>query len=552
MKSHFAAFGKRATAGRPPVAELTPLDLQTIQSYYLATNRNKKEGSILLAWVRFCESRPEFRHLVSDHMPETSIPSAVVDACRRAKALVGPYRGGERRLRHEAAYVPGTMRRHHEEKRRLMAGERASVDDATRNVACYIPWPWGGCPCSEKYGVRIGRWQTLIVHDDATGYVPFVSSVFRFQQSYRATDAASVIFKAERDVLQWDAWSIEGGVWQAKRTLAVLGGRYISAKGRPNQKLVENYIGRLWGVMAGQPGDVGRHQAEMKKDSDLYVKCRQGHADPRKHFMPLGVAQEALYASIQYLNEKRIESRTYGKWVPQSRWEADLKDAFRPARMIHDDFLILPVAKTHKVRGGTLKTTEDGPHGCPMVWSFMADWLWQHEGQEMTLYFDPLDAWPATATVTLKDSKKALGTVECVTPLDASRDRAVEMAKAIRQTMMTETRVLSTMHTERTVRHAGGILSSVSAAPEKTAAAAPVEPVSRSLENGGETDRGSFSRSRENDRQALPELDFSRGSIPARDGRAAVPQATREDVAASLSRRAAMARGELILTPTKP
>ena len=539
MKSHFLEFGKREAAGRPPVVSLSPADLQLIRSYYLPTNRNKKEGSMLLAWVRFCESRPDLRHLVSDHMPETSIPTAVVEACRRAKALIGPHRGGARRLMHEGAYVPGTMRRHHEEKRRLVAGERASVDDATRNVACYIPWPWGGCPCSDKYGVRIGRWQTLIVHDDATGYVP---SVFRFQQSYRATDAASVIYRAERDVCQWDAWSIEGGVWQAKRTLAVLGGRYISAKGRPNQKLVENYIGRLWGIMAGQPGDVGRHQAEMKRDSDLYVKARRGDVDPRKHFLPLTNAQEALYASIQYLNEKRIISRTYGNWVPQERWENDLKDAFRPARLGHDDFLILPIAKTLKVRGGTLKTTEDGPHGCPMVWSFMADWLWQHEGQECTLYFDPLDAWPVTGTITLKGSSKPLGTVECITPLDTSKDRAIEMAKAIRQTMMTETRVLSTMHTERTVRHAGGVLSTSNTAP----AAAPVA-ASSPVETVREPAEGSFSREREIDRETIPELDFSRETLPSREAAANRLQATRDDVAASLSRRAAIARGDLIL-----
>ena len=547
MKQHFLEFGKRPAPGRPPVVNLSAEDLQTIQSYYLPTNRNKKEGSMLLAWVRFCESREDLRHLVSAHMPETSIPTAVVDACRRAKALIGPNRGGLRRLQHEGAYVPGTMRRHHEEKRRLVAGERASVDDATRNVACYIPWPWGGCPCSDKYGVRIGRWQTLIVHDDATGYVPFVSSVFRFQQSYRATDAASVIHRAEREVLQWDAWAIEGGVWQAKRTLAVLGGRYISAKGRPNQKLVENYIGRLWGIMAGQPGDVGRHQAEMKRDSDLYVRARQGAVDPRKHFLPLTHAQEAMYASIQYLNEKRIDSRTYGSWVPQERWEEDLKDAFRPARLGHDDFLILPIAKTHKVRGGTIKTTEDGPHGCPMVWSFMADWLWQHEGQECTLYFDPMDAWPVTATVTLKGSRKALGTVECVTPLDVSKDRAIEMAKAIRQTMMTETRVLSTMHTERTVRHAGGILTTTSSAPATAPAKAPVEAVSQPLETEREPAEASFRRDQQNGRQPLPELDFSRETTPAREPRAALPQATRDDVAASLSRRAAIARGDLVL-----
>jgi hypothetical protein len=166
MKNHF--FTTKKPTGRPPVVELSPDDLTAIRVEYLKTNRNKREGSMLLAWVRFCEANPSrFGHLVADHMPATTIPGTVVEICRKTKALVGPARGDAPRLRHESAYVPGTMRRHHQEERRLLAGERASVDDATRNVACYIPWPWGGCRCSDKYGVRLGRWQTLLVHDDA-------------------------------------------------------------------------------------------------------------------------------------------------------------------------------------------------------------------------------------------------------------------------------------------------------------------------------------------------------------------------------------------------
>jgi hypothetical protein len=509
-------YGKRTT-GRPPVAALTADDLKTIQSYYLPTNRNKREGSILLAWVRFCESRAEFSHLVADHMPATTIPTAVVDACRAAKPLIGPHRGGPARLRHESAYVPGTMRKNHEGTGRLIAGERASVDDATRNTACYIPWPWGGCPCSDKFGVRLGRWQTLLVHDDATSFIPYVSSVFRWAQSYRGTDAAGVIYHAETDVCQWEHWAVEGGVWQSKRTLAVLGGRFVSAKGRPNQKLVENYIGRLWTIMAGQPGDVGRHQAEMKAASELYVACRAGRQDPRKHFLPLTTAQLALYESIAYLNEKRLASRTYGEWVPKSRWEADLEKRPRAARATTDDFLILPCAETRKVRRGTVKITEDGPHGVPMIWTFAADWLWQHEGADVTCYFDPLAAWPVPATITLAGSRKALGTAECISPFGESKDRAADMVKAIRQSMMTETRNLITLHTARTVRHAAGVLTTSTA------------------KSGAKTDPAIRP-----DRLTLDPLpEFSRGS---REPVAASPRVTRDDLSRSLSRRAELAR----------
>lgn len=516
MKTHHLSYGKK-TVGRPPVTQLSELDLIEIQSHYLPTNRTKKEGSILLAWVRFCESREDLQHLVKDHMPATTIPEAVREACRKAKALVGPTRGGAVRLRHEGAYVPGTMRKHHAVKRRLWAGERASVDDATRNVACWIPWPWGGCPCSDKFGVRLGRWQTLVVHDDASSFIPYVSSVFRWQQSYRATDAAAAIYRAERDVVQFDQWSIEGGVWQAKRTLEVLGGRFISAKGRPNQKLVESYFGRLWTIMAGQPGDVGRHRGEIRANSDLYVKARGGQVDPRLHFMSLTQAQEALYGSIQYLNEKRIVSRTYGTWVPKDRWENDLLESPRAVRANADDFLILPVAKTHTVRNGSIRTTEEGPMGVPMIWTFAGDWLWQHEGRKVTCYFDPLAEWPVVATITLAEGRKPLGTVECISPEMASKDRAAEMVKSIRQTMMTEVRNFHRIHTERILRHSGGIATT----------ATTHQPVS-TVDTPAARDAGTRT-----ERQSGESISTPR-SAPAQ-----APRITRDDLASSLSRRAA-------------
>jgi hypothetical protein len=523
MKTHTLAFGKR-TAGRPPVVDLTPADLREIQAHYLKTNRNKKEGSILLSWVRFCESRPALSHLVENHMPATTIPTAVIEACRQAKPLVGPARGGAPRLRHESAYVPGTMRRHHAKQMRLMAGDRASIDDATRNVACWIPWPWGGCPCSEKYGVRLGRWQTLIVHDDATSYVPFVSSVFRWQQSYRSTDAAAAIYRTETDVLKFDHWSIEGGVWQAKRTLEILAGRFISAKGRPNQKLVENWIGRLWNIMAGQPGDVGRHRGEMKSASELYVKARQGRVDPRDHFMSLSDAQQALYASIDYLNEKRIDSRTYGTWVPKDRWISDLAESPRAARSDADSFLIRPVAETRKVIRGSISITEDGPLGVPMVWKFIADWLWNYEGRQVTAYFDPLSEWPVQAVVTLAGDRKPLGIVECVSPIDNSRDRATEMVKAVRQTMMSEFRNIAKGLTDRTLRHPEGVASIiVSGTPDPAASTGRTE----TSESIAPADRGR-------------QIEIATPPQDRRAPLAATPRITRDDLASSLSRRAAL------------
>lgn len=525
MSKHILTFGKKSH-GRPPVVDLSAADLKTIQSYYLPTNATKTEGSILLAWVRFCESREDLLHLVKDHMPATTIPTAVVEACHQAKAAIGPHRGGAARLRHESAYVPGTMRRHHAAPRRLMAGDRASIDDATRNVACWIHWPWGGCPCSEKYGVRLGRWQTLIVHDDASSFIPLVSSVFRWHQSYRATDAAAAIYHAERDVLQFDHWSIEGGVWQTKRVLDILAGRFISAKGRPNQKLVENYIGRLWNIMAGQLGDVGRHRGEIVTNSQTYIACREGRKDPREHFMSLPQAQRALYDSIDYLSEKRIESRQYGKWVPKERWESDLAEAPRGPRKDSDSFLIRPVAETRTVSNDSVSVTEDGPMGVRMKWMFTADWMAAYRGRKITIYFDPMQEWPVQAVCTLPGSRTPIGVAECINPLGESKDAAIELVKSVRQTVLTEMRILSKMHEERimrTLRHQGGVsISQQSAAPE-----GEIQTVDRHQDRGEIIIQG-----------VNPRI--------SRESPANHPRITRDDLADSLARRAARLRGESV------
>jgi hypothetical protein len=532
MKPIFANFGTKSSVGRSPIVKLSHDDLQAIRALYLRTNHNRKEGSMLLAWVRFCESRPDLSHLVADHMPTTTIPTQVVEACRAAKPLVGPHRGDRKRLMHEAAHVPGTMRRH-QDGRRLYAGERASADDATRNVACYIPWPWGGCPCSDKFGVRLGRWQTLIVHDDASGYVPVVSSVFRWKESYRAADVASLIYKTETDVLQFQNWAIEGGVWQAKQSLAVLGNRWISAKGRPNQKLVENYIGRLWRIMDGLVGDVGRHRGEMLKNSELYLKCRSGKEDPRKHFMSLDEGQRTLYQAVDYLAEKRMNSAAYGTWIPKERWAADLEQFPRTTRTDAADFLILPEIATRTVRKGAVSAPAPGPMGVPMHWTFMADWLWNYEGRRVTVYFDPLEAWPVIGTITLEGDRKPIGTVECVSPEVSSKDRATEMVKAIRATMMTELRILGTMHTTRTVRHSGGIIRSVSDPSEHPKQASPAPAVKVQ-------DRIGLS-----DPWLREPLDIP--STP-RETLAPAPRVTRGDLANSLSRRLSRIRGGVELS----
>jgi hypothetical protein len=102
------------------------------------------------------------------------------------------------------------------------------------------------------------------------------------------------------------------------------------------------------------------------------------------------------------------------------------------------------------------------------------------------------------------------------------------MAKAIRQTMMTETRILSTLRTERIVRHPGGNLHQVA----DPAAAPAAVPVTR--------------ETAPDFRQPLPDRAAAALPRPSRDPLAAVPRVSREDLAGSLARRAARLRGDTL------
>ena len=495
--------------GRPRKWTLTAEERLDLAAIYLETNRTAKSGSMELAWVLFAEARPaSWAWTVRDHRVDGALPVEVVEVMRKARPLVGAHRGGSKRLRSEGPYVPGTMRRHHEEARRLRAGERFSVDDITRDIACWIPWPWGGCPCSDRYGVRLGRWQTLVVLDDATNMAVAASTVFRFEQSYRGSDVASLIIRTERDIGMPDQWVLEGGVWQGERVLSLLGDRWISAKGRPNQKLVERWIHEMHTRLSVELGNVGRRRGEIRKNSETYVACRAGRRDPRDHFLAFETSQAAFDRAVCWLNDREVRSRDYGTWTPSRRWDLDTAANPRTCRAGDELWLAAPVARDITVRRlGVLRLREVGPHGIPMDWVFTADWLHEHEGRQVRVFFDPLEDWPVTAAVALPGSRKLLGTAVCLNPFGEARDAATEMVGAVRRSMMREYRAIAgSKIVETEIRTPARTLETISgeqaAGVREAGARAVVIPIGRDgadheprRNDGGGPLPGSFSQS---------------------------------------------------------
>lgn len=457
--------------GRPRAVVLDKGQREILADLYLRTNRTRGEGSMEMAWVLFCEGPhgEHFRHTIKNSRLVGALPSAALEVMRRARPLVPGARGGSKRLLSEGPYVQGSMRVHWAEERRLFAGEQYSADDLTRNVACWIPWPWGGCKCSDKFGVKLGRWQTLAVHDDATGMVIAVKSVFRYEQSYRGSDAASLVYQTESQIgmaggfegenQYASRWVVEGGVWQSEQMLAALQGRFVSAKGRPNQKLIERWFGAMQTRDSIHRGDMGRIRGEILENNQIYLAARRGETDPRKHFLEFEAAQESLMETIEWMNQREIRSRVYGKWVPRERWEADIEKNPLATRDPADSWVVLPERRRLTVsRLGMLVCQGIGPLGVPMQLAFSAPWLWEHQGKKVDLYFDPLASWPISAVVVDPARRKPLGSAVCADAYGRGLDRDAAMAKAIRKAMMSELRLLAgTRRRETETRGPAGI-----------------------------------------------------------------------------------------------
>lgn len=453
--------------GRPRLVELSAAQAERLAELYLATNRTRAEGSMEAAWVLFAEETGLWPWTVRHHRLVGSLPTAAVEVLRRAKGLVLPHRGGSKELRLKGPHQQGGMRMHWSEGRRLRAGESYSVDDLTRNVACWIPWPWGGCPCSEKYEVKLGRWQTLVVVDDATWAVVAVMSVFRAAESYRGADAASLIYRTESEVgvagldLASSRWVVEGGVWQSKQALAALGGRYHSAKGRPQQKLVERWFGAVQTVDAVWNRDLGRQRGEMLAANQLWLDCRAGRKDPRRHFAAFEEGQESLMQAIRYMNEREVRSQgLYGRWVPQERWDQDTAEQPLVRRSAEDSWVALPERRTLKVsRLGMLSCTGVLADGVSrkLVWN--GEFLYEQLGRRLDLYFDPMGDYPVRGVVADPRTNRKLGEVVCQNPYGESRDADRERVAAIRRTMLSDLRTIQGGGT-RTVegRSPGGVM----------------------------------------------------------------------------------------------
>jgi hypothetical protein len=404
------AAGKK---GRPPKVTVTAAEAVALRRAYIRSNRARQAGSMAGAALHTaCDPAARLSGAVAEAIRDArranrALPVEVRRALRASQAAVATYRDPQA-LKLGGIHAKGCMRMARDADgalRRLRPGERWSVDDGSINFCVNVPWPWGGDKCSETFGVRVGRFQLLPAIDDATHCCVGWGYAIRLRDSYRADDVVWTLAGIMRHAYVPESIVIEGGSWQAGRTLEFLnaaGVRWHDAKGRPRSKLIENYFNDLWTVLSLESdGQIGRYRSEMERENDILTRCRAGTLDPRRVFPMLQDGLNAIQRAVDFKNAKDVHSDIYGSWVPMEQHQAGM--AARPLPALAPGLEFLAARERHErvVRNfGQITARAMSPLGDSHPYSFAGDALTAWNGARVWVHFDPFAA-PVVATVTL-------------------------------------------------------------------------------------------------------------------------------------------------------
>lgn len=412
-----AALEDRPKSGRPPVVRLDEDEKKLLRRVYLQSNRAERTGSMTMA-ARIaardpanCLTKETRAAILAERCSKHHLPAEVRRAMREvAPTVVARYRD-PREGQNNGIYVPGWLRRDEETGRLLLPGERQVWDDASVNVAVAVPWAGRGDKAGDRWGWRAARYQLLAGIDCATDFFCGFGYVMRTSDGYRACDVANVMHEVWRQQGYMPKKVVlEGGSWQAKPTVDFLrtaGVGIVDAKGRPNQKLVENYFNRLWtalSIFLPGYGQIGRYRGEMRKENLNWMKVLSGSVDPRKCFPTLQQFLTALNKAVEYLRWERVESKIYGTWSPQELYRGAEANGLRLVDGL-ERYAMPVVARRQLRRGGMVFVkAETQMEGLRHEYAFATREGWQYDGAPVIVRFDPVTAATRGASIELAET----------------------------------------------------------------------------------------------------------------------------------------------------
>lgn len=393
---------RRSNRGRPSVLARYGLDaaaVMTLQRLYLSVNRTADTGSYVEAVRLFCAQPacpPEFRDWFAKQQRRDphGLPPSLREAMAPVKPQVAWARAPRRAELDRGLHGHGRLRYHESENRRLYAGEVEVWDDGSVNFVCWVPWPWGGCRVSDKWGCKVGRFQLLAALDAASSFCPGFSFVARPSQSYRAEDITASMVRLWLELGRPDKALLEKGSWESRRVAALIAaaGMDVRHTYTPRHKLIEPWFGRVWlRTSSEERVSLGRYRRDDEAGSALHERLKSGSIDPRLHCQSLPEFVAVVEKAVIRSNSEPIHSKVYGSWIPAERWAEDLK-VHGPRKPLGRD-----LAWTHapEIREWTVRKShvwgvvEHPLLGVKVDYAFSWPEAWRCEGKRVRVHFDP-------------------------------------------------------------------------------------------------------------------------------------------------------------------
>jgi len=452
---------KTANSGRKPMAQFSQPEINAVKALVLQTNRNATSGSTPEA-LRVALKRgllsPENAALVQARLAsgKRALPGHMANQVRVPVIAIQSARAPRNAwLRHVES--PGSLYLAKDAQGReyeIQPGMRGTIDDGTINFVCCVPMNLPGNPCSEKFGVMVGRFQFLLPVDHRSHFITGFNYTARPRSSYRAEDLTATLHTAFAEHGCWPEMVLENGVSASQLltdTLRLLRVKIIRASS-PHQKVVEGVFNKLWTKLSLLPGQVGRFMGEEEEINALLVSCRRGATDPRKYFPALADVLPALHEAIAEHNSQLVKSRQAGNWVPAEYFARCARAHLRPLRPEQAWMFSPVITGPLTVRGFKVRKTVCLMEGYSEAFDFQAEFLGEFTGALVKLYFNPF-APECVAMVELAEDfggRKAgtiLGHAEQTNRLtrfrrralgygadpDIGRDAARRMAQALRR-----------------------------------------------------------------------------------------------------------------------
>jgi len=250
--------------------------------------------------------------------------------------------------------------------------------------------------------------------------------LIRLRDSYRADDIWSWIYRCYQDTGMpriGERW--ERGTWQSRKLrgdpdalieaghtgeverlggMAALGLKVIVSQS-PTTKIIENRFNFLQTIMATIPGQIGRSRGEMEKINKLWTSCREGHTDPRKHFLSYDEMCDAIESKLHFVNSEPVEGTIY-RGIPAALWQKAIAERplekLDPAKgyLFSRDKSVITINKCHAAVRYTL------PDGGRDVWWFHRPDLYDYQGLRCAVYYDKYNA-AAGATIVVAEGREA-------------------------------------------------------------------------------------------------------------------------------------------------